>query len=90
MREKQIRPLCHDDATVTTPQSEEAISIVATLDNLARLVDCSLMDTVNCVPDAKASGVGHAPVLAIFSGFRVCCNYGQTPAHRLSDASEIH
>ena len=40
---------------------QESIPTVATLDDLAKLANYSLMDTLNCDPDAKVNGVDHAP-----------------------------
>lgn len=48
----------------------ETPPIVATLDELATLADYSLMDTLNCDPEAKASGADHAP-RQVFSGHYV-------------------
>ncbi|MBS8239179.1 hypothetical protein DYI22_01515 [Marinobacter lipolyticus] len=41
--------------------SRETPNNVATLDDLATLADYSLMDTLNCDPEAKANGADHAP-----------------------------
>jgi uncharacterized protein YdiU (UPF0061 family) len=43
---------------------------VVTLDDLAKLANYSLMDTLNCDPDAKASGVDHEP-RQVFTGHYV-------------------
>ncbi|MEX2475977.1 YdiU family protein [Marinobacter sp.] len=48
----------------------ETPTIVATLDDLATLADYSLMDTLNCDPEAKANGADHAP-RQVFSGHYV-------------------
>ena len=40
---------------------------VATLDDLAKLASYSLIDTLNCDPDATANGVDHAP-RQVFTG----------------------
>jgi uncharacterized protein YdiU (UPF0061 family) len=45
-------------------------TIVSTLDELAKLTDYSLMDTLNADPDATDSGVDHAP-RQVFSGHYV-------------------
>ncbi len=56
--------------------SEETPSIVSTLEDLAKLANYSLMDTLNCDPDAKENGDGngngadHAP-RQVFSGHYV-------------------
>lgn len=47
--------------------TQEPTPPVETLADLARLVDYSLMDTLNCDPDAKANGVDHAP-RQVFTG----------------------
>ena len=47
--------------------------IVATVDDLAQLANYSLMDTLNCDPDAKANGVDHAP-RQVFTGHYVPVN----------------
>lgn len=46
---------------------------VATLDELATLANYSLMDTLNCDPDAKTDGVDHEP-RQVFSGHYVPVN----------------
>jgi uncharacterized protein YdiU (UPF0061 family) len=46
---------------------------VETLYDLANLVNYSLMDTLNCDPDAKANGVDHSP-RQVFSGHYVPVN----------------
>ncbi|MBK7280054.1 protein adenylyltransferase SelO [Candidatus Aalborgicola defluviihabitans] len=46
---------------------------VATLDDLAKLASYSLVDTLNCDPDAKANGVDHAP-RQVFTGHFVPVN----------------
>lgn len=43
---------------------------VATLDDLAKLANYSLMDTLNCDPDAKGNAVDHAP-RQVFTGHYV-------------------
>ena len=43
---------------------------VSTLDELAKLVNYSFMDTLKCDPDAKANGVDHTP-RQVFSGHYV-------------------
>ncbi len=50
--------------------SEETSSTVATLEDLAKLANYSLMDTLNCDPDAKENGADHAP-RQVFSGHYV-------------------
>jgi len=46
---------------------------IATLDDLAKLVNYSLMDTLNCDPDAKANGTDHAS-RQVFTGHYVPVN----------------
>ncbi|NMT64773.1 protein adenylyltransferase SelO [Marinobacter orientalis] len=48
----------------------ETISIVTTLEDLAQLADYSLMDRLNCDPDANAGGNDHAP-RQVFTGHYV-------------------
>jgi uncharacterized protein YdiU (UPF0061 family) len=49
---------------------QESSPTIATLDDLARLASYSLMDTLNCDPDAKANGVDHA-ARQVFTGHYV-------------------
>lgn len=51
------------------PHQDKPIT-VATLDDLSALADYSLMDTLNCDPEAKADGVDHSP-RQVFSGHYV-------------------
>ena len=51
----------------------EIAPMVATLDDLATLADYSLMDSLNCDPEAKANGADHAP-RQVFSGHYVPVN----------------
>ena len=53
--------------------SQEKSPTIATLDDLAKLANYSLMDTLNCDPDAKANGVDHAP-RQVFAGHYVPVN----------------
>jgi len=53
-----------------TKQNSEMIE---TLDDLAKLSDYSLMDTLNCDPDAKENGVDHSP-RQVFTGHYVPVN----------------
>ena len=53
--------------------SQETSPTVATLDDLAKLASYSLMDTLNCDPDAKANGADHAP-RQVFAGHYVPVN----------------
>ena len=52
-----------------TPSQKTAPS-VSTLEDLAKLVNYSFMDTLKCDPDAKENGVDHAP-RQVFSGHYV-------------------
>jgi uncharacterized protein YdiU (UPF0061 family) len=51
----------------------ETSPTVATLDDLATLVNYSLMDTLNCDPDAKVNGADHLP-RQVFTGHYVPVN----------------
>jgi uncharacterized protein YdiU (UPF0061 family) len=55
------------------PEIVETSPTVATLGDLAKLANYSLMDTLNCDPDAKANGVDHAP-RQVFTGHYVPVN----------------
>jgi len=50
--------------------TDEASATVATLADLAKLANYSLMDTLNCDPDATADGADHAP-RQVFTGHYV-------------------
>ncbi len=52
---------------------QETSPTVATLDDLAKLANYSLMDTLNCDPDAKENGADHAP-RQVFTGHYVPVN----------------
>ncbi len=58
---------------MTNRLSQETAPIIATLDELAKLANYSLMDTLNCDPDAKADGADHAP-RQVFTGHYVPIN----------------
>jgi len=53
-----------------TNRLSEETSITATLEDLAKLANYSLMDTLDCDPDAKENGADHAP-RQVFSGHYV-------------------
>jgi uncharacterized protein YdiU (UPF0061 family) len=53
--------------------SQEVFPTIETLDDLAKLVDYSLIDTLNCDPDAKENGVDHEP-RQVFTGHYVPVN----------------
>jgi len=53
--------------------SQETSPTIATLDELAKLANYSLTDTLNCDPEAKADGADHAP-RQVFSGHYVPVN----------------
>ena len=52
---------------------EQSSVTVETLDDLAPLADYSLMNTLNCDPDATADGVDHSP-RQVFTGHYVPVN----------------
>ncbi len=54
-------------------EPQQNATLVETLEDLAKLVDYSLTDTLNCDPDAKDDGVDHAP-RQVFSGHYVPVN----------------
>jgi uncharacterized protein YdiU (UPF0061 family) len=58
---------------MTNRLSQETSPTVATLDDLAKLANYSLMNTLNCDPDAKANGADHAP-RQVFTGHYVPVN----------------
>lgn len=49
---------------------QKTSSTISTLDDLARLANYSLMDTLNCDPDATENGVDHA-ARQVFTGHSV-------------------
>ena len=53
--------------------SQESFATIETLDDLAKLADYSLVDTLNCDPDAKENGVDHEP-RQVFTGHYVTVN----------------
>ncbi len=55
---------------MTNQQPQKPPLAISTLDDLAKLADYSLMDTLNCDPDATANGEDHAP-RQVFSGHYV-------------------
>ncbi|MFT5112545.1 MAG: hypothetical protein ACI8P9_001872 [Parasphingorhabdus sp.] len=60
-------------SAMTNRLSEEASPTVETLDDLAKLANYSLMDTLNCDPDARSNGEDHSP-RQVFSGHYVPVN----------------
>jgi uncharacterized protein YdiU (UPF0061 family) len=58
---------------MTNKLSQEVLPIIETLDDLAKLVNYSFMDTLNCDPDAKENGVDHEP-RQVFTGHYVPVN----------------
>jgi len=60
-------------SSMTNRLSQETSPTVATLHDLAKLANYSLMDTLNCDPDAKANGDDHAP-RQVFTGHYVPVN----------------
>ena len=55
---------------MNNPLPQHTSTIVETLDELAKLADYSLMDTLNCDPDAKANGIDYLP-RQVFTGHYV-------------------
>jgi len=55
---------------MTNRLSKNAPSTISTLDDLAKLANYSLMDTLNCDPDATPNGADHAP-RQVFTGHYV-------------------
>ena len=60
-------------SSMTKRLSPETSPTVATIDDLAKLANYSLMDTLNCDPDAKENGADHAP-RQVFTGHYVPVN----------------
>ena len=58
---------------MTNKLPQKNAATIATLNDLAPLANYSLMDTLNCDPDATANGVDHAP-RQVFSGHYVPVN----------------
>ncbi|MEO6698678.1 MAG: protein adenylyltransferase SelO family protein, partial [Paraperlucidibaca sp.] len=58
---------------MTTKLCQESPPAVATLADLAELANYSLMDTLNCDPEAQANGADHAP-RQVFTGHYVPVN----------------
>ncbi len=58
---------------MTNRLSQASSPMIATLADLAKLASYSLMDTLNCDPDAKANGADHAP-RQVFTGHYVPVN----------------
>lgn len=58
---------------MTNPLLQETPPIVATLDDLAKLANYSLVDTLNCDPDANAKGDNHE-ARQVFTGHYVPVN----------------
>jgi uncharacterized protein YdiU (UPF0061 family) len=58
---------------MTSRLSQQIPPSVSTLVDLAKLADYSLMDTLNCDPDAKANGADHAP-RQVFTGHYIPVN----------------
>ncbi|MFT7049197.1 MAG: hypothetical protein ACJAZE_001591 [Halioglobus sp.] len=57
----------------TNAERSSRIPTISTLNDLATLTNYSLMDTLNCDPDAKANGADHAP-RQVFTGHYVPVN----------------
>ena len=60
-------------SSMTKRLPPETSPTVATIDDLAKLANYSLMDTLNCDPDAKEDGADHAP-RQVFTGHYVPVN----------------
>ena len=58
---------------MTNRLPQKTSSTISTLDELAKLASYSLMDTLNCDPDATVNGVDHAP-RQVFTGHYVPVN----------------
>ena len=58
---------------MTNKLPQEVFPTIETLDDLAKLVDYSFIDTLNCDPDAKENGVDHDP-RQVFTGHYVPVN----------------
>jgi hypothetical protein len=58
---------------MTNKLPQEVFPTIETLDDLAKLVDYSFMDTLNCDPDAKENGIDHDP-RQVFTGHYVPVN----------------
>jgi uncharacterized protein YdiU (UPF0061 family) len=58
---------------MTNRMTQETSPTIATLDDLAKLTNYSLMDTLNCDPDANANGTDHVP-RQVFTGHYVPVN----------------
>ncbi|SGZ03961.1 Conserved hypotheical protein [Moritella viscosa] len=58
---------------MTNRQHQKISSTISTLNALAKLANYSLMDTLNCDPDATENGADHAP-RQVFSGHYVPVN----------------
>ena len=58
---------------MTNRQPQKTASTISTLDDLAKLANYSLMDTLNCDPDATENGADHAP-RQVFTGHYVPVN----------------
>ncbi|MFT5033489.1 MAG: hypothetical protein ACI9OO_001421 [Bacteroidia bacterium] len=78
---------------MTNRLTQKSSSTISTLDDLAKLANYSLMDTLNCDPDATENGADHAP-RQVFTGHYVPVN--PTPikapeyvAHSTSFFSEL-
>ena len=67
---RSTRPM---SSSMTNRLFQETSPTIATLDDLATLANYSLMDTLNCDPDAKANGADHAP-RQVFTGHYVPVN----------------
>jgi uncharacterized protein YdiU (UPF0061 family) len=58
---------------MTNRLPQKTSSTISTLDDLAKLANYSLMDTLNCDPNARENGIDHAP-RQVFTGHYVPVN----------------
>ena len=63
-------PQTHSSANTANDSTLASSTPISTLDDLAKLADYSLMDTLNCDPDATETGDDHYP-RQVFSGHYV-------------------
>jgi uncharacterized protein YdiU (UPF0061 family) len=64
---------CTKENIMNNQLPQQTFPIVETLDDLAKLANYSLMDTLNCDPDAKLNGIDYLP-RQVFTGHYVPVN----------------
>jgi uncharacterized protein YdiU (UPF0061 family) len=64
---------CTKENIINNQLPQQTFPIVETLDDLAKLANYSLMDTLNCDPDAKLNGIDYLP-RQVFTGHYVPVN----------------